>query len=62
MVYNKKRTFKNEKTIEEAASFQKKDYPKDIKLLDNFDWAALGVAAIGVIVFIHIVIQYIRGV
>ena len=28
-----------------------------IKLFDNFDWAALGVAAVGVVLFIHLVIQ-----
>ena len=28
-----------------------------IKLFDNFDWAAIGVAAVGVVLFIHLVIQ-----
>ena len=28
-----------------------------IKLFDNFDWAALGVAAVGVVLFIHLIIQ-----
>ena len=30
---------------------------KDIKLLDNFDWAAVGIAACGVVLLIHLVIQ-----
>ena len=34
------------------------DYPldakPDIKLLDNFDWAAIGIAACGVILLINI--------
>ena len=34
----------------------------DIKLFDNFDWAAMGVAACGIVVFIHLVVMYIRGV
>ena len=34
----------------------------DIKLFDNFDWAAMGVAAVGIVVFIHLVVMYIRGV
>ena len=28
-----------------------------IKLLDKFDWAAIGVAACGIILFIHLVIK-----
>ena len=33
------------------------------EVLDNFDWAALGVAAGGIVVFIHLMIMYIsRGV
>ena len=28
-----------------------------IKLLDRFDWAAIGVAACGIILFIHLVIK-----
>ena len=31
----------------------------DIKLFDNFDWAAMGVAAGGIVVFIHLMIMYI---
>ena len=31
----------------------------DIKLFDNFDWAAMGVAAVGIVVFIHLVVMYI---
>ena len=38
------------------------DYPlnakPDIRLFDNFDWAALGIAACGVVLFIHLVINY----
>ena len=34
------------------------DYPLDakpnIKLFDNFDWAALGIAACGIVFFIHL--------
>ena len=29
------------------------------KLLDNFDWAALGIAACGVVLFIHLMLMYI---
>ena len=39
------------------------DYPvnakPDIRLFDNFDWAALGIAACGIVVFIHLVVMYI---
>ena len=28
-----------------------------IKLFDNFDWAAIGVAAVGIVLFIHLIIQ-----
>ena len=36
------------------------DHPIDAdpKLLDNFDWAALGIAACGVVLFIHLIINY----
>ena len=38
------------------------DYPlnakPDIRLLDRFDWAAIGVAACGVVLFIHLIINY----
>ena len=41
------------------------DYPvnakPDIRLFDNFDWAALGIAACGVVLFIHLIINY-RGI
>ena len=32
------------------------------EVLDGFDWAAVGVAAVGIVVFIHLMIMYIRGV
>ena len=37
------------------------DHPIDanIKLFYNFDWAAIGIAACGVVVFIHLVVMYI---
>tara|TARA_Y100000590_G_scaffold144738_1_gene166380 strand:+ start:222 stop:410 length:189 start_codon:yes stop_codon:yes gene_type:complete len=43
------------------------DNPIDAKLkltniLDTFDWAALGVAVCGIVLFIHLVFMYIRGV
>ena len=38
------------------------DYPvnakPDIRLLDRFDWAAIGVAACGVVLFIHLILNY----
>ena len=38
------------------------DYPlnakPDIRLFDNFDWAALGIAACGVVLFIHLILNY----
>ena len=33
--------------------------PDRIRLFDNFDWAAMGVAAVGIVVFIHLVVMYI---
>ena len=30
-----------------------------IKLLDNIDWAAIGIAACGVVLFIHLIINYL---
>ena len=35
----------------------KKKKKNIIKLLDKFDWAAIGVAACGIILFIHLVIK-----
>ena len=35
----------------------KKKKKNIIKLLDRFDWAAIGVAACGIILFIHLVIK-----
>ena len=36
------------------------DYPvnakPDIRLFDNFDWAALGIAACGIVLFIHLIL------
>ena len=40
----------------------KKNIKEIEKLFDNFDWAAMGVAAVGIVVFIHLVVMYIRGV
>ena len=37
---------------------KKNNNKDDIKLLDNFDWAALGIAACGVVLFIHLIINY----
>ena len=41
------------------------DYPlnakPDIRLFDRFDWAALGIAACGIVLFIHLIINY-RGI
>ena len=34
----------------------KKKINKDIKLLDNFDWVALGLAAVGVVILIKIIV------
>ena len=39
------------------------DYPLNakpdiIRLFDNFDWAALGIAACGVVLFIHLILNY----
>ena len=47
------------KNIKKNINNNKED---DIKLFDNFDWAAMGVAAVGIVVFIHLVVMYIRGV
>ena len=41
------------------------DYPlnakPDIRLFDRFDWAAMGIAACGIVLFIHLIINY-RGI
>ena len=44
--------------MEEHEQFKRKE---DIRLFDNFDWAALGIAACGVVLFIHLIINY-RGI
>ena len=48
----------NEK-IEEVnkMDINKKKKNNIIKLFDNFDWAAVGIAACGVVLLIHLVIQ-----
>ena len=43
--------------MKEDEQFKRKE---DIRLFDNFDWAALGIAACGVVLFIHLIINY-RG-
>ena len=35
----------------------KKKNNNSIKLFDNFDWAAMGIAACGVVLFIHLIVQ-----
>ena len=39
------------------------DHPIDAnpKLLDNFDWAAIGIAVCGVVFFIHLAVHIIGG-
>ena len=32
---------------------------KEIKLLDRFDWVAIGIAACGVVIFIKIIYDYV---
>ena len=41
--------------MKEDEQFKRKE---DIRLFDNFDWAALGIAACGVVLFIHLIINY----
>ena len=40
--------------MKEHEQFKRKE---TIRLFDRFDWAALGVAAVGVVLFIHLIIQ-----
>ena len=42
------------KMKEHKEQFKRKE---DIRLFDNFDWAALGIAAVGIVLFIHLIIQ-----
>ena len=49
---------KIEKMKEHKEQFKRKE---DIRLFDNFDWAALGIAAVGIVLFIHLIINY-RGI
>ena len=54
---NKKKTLKEELYGKDYKTIG--DHPIDanpIKLLDNFDWAAVGIAACGVVLFLHILI------
>ena len=39
--------------MKEHEQFKRKE---DIRLLDNFDWAAVGIAAVGVIILIKVII------
>ena len=54
-----KRIAELDEKIEEVNKMDKKkiNNNKDIKLFDRFDWAAIGVAACGIILFIHLVIK-----
>ena len=40
--------------MKEHEQFKRKEEPR---LFDNFDWAAVGIAAVGVVLFIHLIIQ-----
>ena len=51
-----KRITELDEKIEEVNKMDKKK-KNIIKLLDKFDWAAIGVAACGIILFIHLVIK-----
>ena len=51
-----KRITELDEKIEEVNKMDKKKN-NIIKLLDRFDWAAIGVAACGIILFIHLVIK-----
>ena len=44
--------------MKEHEQFKRKE---DMRLLDRFDWAALGIAAVGIVLFIHLIINY-RGI
>ena len=63
---NKKKTLKEElygKGYKTIGDHPNETYRlKLTEVLDGFDWAALGVAAVGIVVFIHLMIMYIRGV
>ena len=54
-----KRIAELDEKIEEVNKMDKKkiNNNKDIRLFDKFDWAAIGVAACGVVLFIHLIIQ-----
>ena len=45
---------KMDSKMKEHEQFKRKE---TIRLFDRFDWAAIGVAAVGVVLFIHLVIQ-----
>ena len=38
--------------MKEHEQFKRKE---DIKLLDTFDWAALGIAAVGIVILINVI-------
>ena len=42
--------------MKEHEQFKRKE---TIRLFDRFDWAAIGVAAVGVVLFIHLIIRVI---
>ena len=44
---------KIEKMKEHKEQFKRKE---DIRLFDNFDWAALGIAAVGVVILIKVIV------
>jgi hypothetical protein len=41
--------------MKEHEQFKRKE---PIRLFDRFDWAALGIAACGIVLFIHLIINY----
>ena len=47
----------NKEKVNNKMDINKKKKNNIIKLFDRFDWAAIGVAACGIILFIHLVIK-----
>ena len=45
---------KMDNKMKEHEQFKRKE---DIKLFDRFDWAAIGVAVAGIVLFIHLIIK-----
>ena len=39
--------------MKEHEQFKRKE---DIRLFDNFDWAALGIAAVGIVILIKVIV------